>query len=116
MLELIREAREIARKGRPGLAIDGELQMDAAISPEAAQRKCPDSPLKGNANILVFPNLTASNIFGHGMMQFSSLEILGSFLIGLAKPVQIIGRSTPLAMVKKAIVNCAMQANGGNHA
>jgi len=105
----ILEAVKIAKKEDSKLMIDGEYQVDAAVNKEVAKRKCPDSKLKGEANTLIFPNLTSANIFAHGLGQFSDMEIEFTVLSGLAKPVVILGRSTPMEAVRNMIVSCAMQ-------
>jgi phosphate acetyltransferase len=111
LLQKLREAVEIARKKDPKLVIDGELQVDAAVNKNAAKRKCPGSLLNGEANTLIFPNLTAANIFCHGVMQFSSMELLFTISKGLQKPVAILGRSTDVEAKKNMMVSCAMQVN-----
>ncbi len=110
-IQLVRDALSIVKRRRPELIIDGEMQLDAAVNPEAARRKCPDAIIKGDANTLVMPNLEAANIFGHAILQFSDLKVLFTVLEGLVKPVAILGRSTPLETVRNMIVSCAMQAN-----
>ncbi len=110
-LEVIREAVGNVKKEIPDLVIDGELQVDAAVNSEAAKRKCPDSPLKGEANVLIFPNLMAANIFAHGLGQFSDMGFYFTILKGLMKPVVILGRTMPLDSVRNMIVSCAMQVN-----
>ncbi|TKJ17803.1 phosphate acetyltransferase [Candidatus Woesearchaeota archaeon B3_Woes] len=110
-LETIREAVEIVKKEMPDLVIDGELQVDAAMNSDAAKSKCPDSPLKGEANTLIFPNLMAANIFAHGLGQFSDMSFYFTVLKGLVKPVVILGRTMPLESVRNMIVSCAMQVN-----
>jgi phosphate acetyltransferase len=72
-LKLIRDAVKMVQEKDKKVIIDGELQVDAALNPKAAQRKCLDSPLKGEANTLIFPNLTAANIFIHGLGQLSDI-------------------------------------------
>ncbi|MBW2978023.1 phosphate acetyltransferase [Candidatus Woesearchaeota archaeon] len=109
--ELVRKAVEIMKEKDSELLIDGELQVDAAVNPKVAPRKCPDSPLKGEANVLIFPNLTASNIFAHGLGQFSDMTLDFTILSGLQKPVAILGRSTPMESVRNMIVSCAFQVN-----
>lgn len=109
--QLVRDAVTIVKETDPSLLVDGELQLDAAVSPAVAQRKCPDSPLHGDANVLIFPDLNAGNIFCHAMLQFSDMELDFTLMKGLAKPVAILGRSTPLQAVRNMIVSCCMQAN-----
>lgn len=110
-LETIREAVGIVKKEMPDLVIDGELQFDAAMNSDAAKRKCPDSPLKGEANTVIFPNLMAANIFAHGLGQFSDMSFIFTIMKGMIKPVVILGRTMPLESVRNMIVSCAMQVN-----
>ena len=58
----MKQALERLKELEPEVIVDGELLLDAALSPEVALRKCPDSPLKGDANILIFPDLDLVNI------------------------------------------------------
>ncbi len=108
---LVRDAVKMAQELAPDVIIDGEMQFDAAVSPFGAKRKCPDSPLKGEANVVVFPNLTAANIFVHGMMQFSDSTLDFTLIRGLVKPVTILGRSTPVDTMKGVIMTLAMEVN-----
>src|SRR3989344_1190581 len=110
-LQPIREALKIVKEKEPNLIIDGEMQLDAAVNKFAMKKKCPDSPLKGEANILVFPNLMASNILAHATLQFSDMTLEFAILEGLIKPVGIVGRSTPVEAVRNIILSCAMQPN-----
>lgn len=110
-IQVVKDAVRIAKEKDKSLLIDGELQVDAAVSKFGAERKCPDSPLKGDANTLIFPNLTASNIFAHGIMQFSDMKLEFAILKGLAKPVGILGRSVPVSVIRNMIVSCAMLVN-----
>lgn len=107
----IRDAISIVKKKDKKLLIDGEMQVDAAVNPNAAKRKCPKSPLKGKADTLIFPNLMSSNIFIHGMGQFSNMGFEFTILNGLQKPVAILGRSTPDYAVRNMIISCAFQVN-----
>jgi phosphate acetyltransferase len=110
----VREAALLFSHAHQDIVADGEMQVDAAVSPQAAARKCPDSPLKGDANILIMPNLTAGNIFTHAMMQFSNLDFEFTIVEGMVKPVVILGRSVPLDVLENMIVSCAMQADDGS--
>lgn len=111
LLKPIKDAVSIVNQKEPKLIIDGEMQVDAAVNKDAARRKCPDSPLKGEANVLIFPNLTAANIFAHSMLQFGEMKLFFTILEGLAKPVAIFGRSTDAETKRNMIVGCAMQVN-----
>ncbi|MFH1316065.1 MAG: phosphate acyltransferase [Candidatus Woesearchaeota archaeon] len=109
--QLVRDALEIVHKKDPELLIDGELQFDAALSPSAAKKKCPDSPLKGEANTVIFPDLNSSNIATHGFCQISDMTFEFTVLKGVQKPVEIFGRSVPMDTIYKMIICLAMQVN-----
>ncbi len=96
-------------KSRNSFLVDGEMQGDAAVNPKSAARKCPSSPLKGEANVLVFPNLQVANIVCHLLIQLSTCEMVGTVLSGLQKPVSILGRSATAKMIEEHIACCAMQ-------
>ena len=68
LTEKVIEATNLLKEKEPNLIADGELQLDAAIIPEVAASKAPTSPLKGEANVLIFPNLDAGNI-GYKLVQ-----------------------------------------------
>ncbi|MCX7678409.1 MAG: phosphate acyltransferase [Spirochaetes bacterium] len=72
--------------------VDGELQLDAAISPSIARIKAPESPLKGMANILIFPNLDAANIGSKLVQFFGKAKLVGPIIFGLNKPFNDISR------------------------
>ena len=111
IIQLIKDAVEIVKKKDKKLIIDGELQVDAAVNKFSAGRKCPDSPIKGDANVLIFPNLTAGNILTHGLMRFSDMKFDFMIIQGLVKPVAILGRSVPAEIIKNNFVSLAMQVN-----
>lgn len=91
-IDKVRKAAALAKKKRPNLLIDGEMQLDAAIVPEIAKRKYPQSPLKGQANILIFPNLDAGNIGYKLVERFSNSKAIGPIIQGLKKPVNDLSR------------------------
>ncbi len=109
ILQPIRDALAIVKQKMPDLVIDGELQGDAAVKPDSAKRKCPDSPIQGDANVLIYPNLTASNIACHLLYAFAPIEFLATMLMGTPKPVTIYGRSASKQMVKNLTICNAMQ-------
>jgi phosphotransacetylase len=108
--QLVREAIVKAKELRPRLKIGGEYQFDAAVSEHGAERKCKDDDYAGKVNTFVFPNLTTSNIFCHGMMQFSDLVFMFTIMKGTIKPVVILGRSTPAELVNNMFLVAAMEA------
>ena len=91
-LDKIREAVSMIKAKRPDLAIDGEMQVDAALVPEIAERKCPDSPIQGDANVLIFPNLEAANIAYKLVERLAKATAIGPLLQGLKKPVNDLSR------------------------
>jgi phosphate acetyltransferase len=92
MVDRVREATKIAKELKPDLVIDGELQVDSAIIPGVAKKKCPDSIIKGDANVLIFPDLNSGNIAYKLVQRMAKAEAIGPIIQGLAKPVNDLSR------------------------
>ena len=91
--------------------VDGEFQLDAAIIPEVAKLKAPDSKVAGHANVLIFPNLEAGNI-GYKMAQrFGDTLAIGPVTQGLKKPVNDLSRGSSVDDIVGTIIVTCMQAN-----
>jgi phosphotransacetylase len=90
----VREAVEVTRNRRPDLAIDGEMQIDAALIPAVAGAKSPLSSVAGSANVLVFPSLDAGNIAVKIFEKFSHYRVIGPILQGLTHPATYIPRAS----------------------
>lgn len=92
LVDKVVSATEIAKSMMPDLIIDGEMQLDAAIVPKVAKIKAPKSVIKGNANILIFPDLEAGNIGYKIAQRFGKARAIGPILQGLAMPVNDLSR------------------------
>ena len=88
-----KEAIKIFKQIDNKTLIEGELQADSAILPETAKRKCPNSELKGRANVLIFPDINAGNICYKLVQHFSGGRAVGPIIQGLNKPVNDLSRS-----------------------
>lgn len=88
----IRAALEKIKAKRPDMMIDGELQLDSAIVPDVAERKCPGSHVAGHANVLIFPNLDAGNISYKLTQRLGNARAVGPIIQGLTKPCSDLSR------------------------
>lgn len=110
MVDKVRKATEIANERAPELKIEGEMQFDAAVSEQVAQKKAPDSKVAGNASVFIFPEIQSGNIGYKIAQRFGGFEAIGPILQGLAKPIADLSRGCIEEDVYKLSIITAKQA------
>ena len=110
LVSKVRTATEKAKELRPGLLIDGEMQLDAAIVESVASQKAPNSKVAGKANVLVFPDLQAGNIGYKLVQRFAKAEAIGPICQGFAKPINDLSRGCSSEDIVKVVAITAVQA------
>ena len=108
--ERVENALQLAKEKNPSLLIDGEFQFDAAFVPSIAEKKAPDSPLKGDANVFIFPSLEAGNIGYKIAQRLGDFDAIGPVLQGLNQPVNDLSRGCSSDDVYNLALITAVQA------
>ena len=111
LTEKVIEGTKLLKEKMPDLICDGELQLDAAIIPEIAASKAPGSPVQGQANTLIFPNLDAGNIGYKLVQRLGKAEAYGPLCQGIAKPVNDLSRGCNSDDIVGVVAITAVQAN-----
>ena len=100
----------MAKEMAPDLAIDGELQADAALVASVGEKKCPGSPIAGHANVLVVPCLEVGNIGYKLVQRLGGADAIGPILQGIARPVNDLSRGCSVDDIYKMVAITACQA------
>ncbi|MBU0717216.1 MAG: NADP-dependent malic enzyme, partial [Planctomycetes bacterium] len=111
--EKIRQAVQIARARKPGLCIDGEMQADTALTQEREESPFPFCELKGKANVLIFPNLSAGLITAQMVKLLGAVELVGPITLGLSKPLNVLHLSSDVEEVVNATVITVIECLDG---
>lgn len=115
LIDKVVEAVKLANEKRPDLAIDGEFQFDAAISPAVAEKKVKrESKVAGKANVVIWPDLNVGNVGVKLIQQFGHADAYGPMLQGFSKVVCDCSRGAPVSEIKGNIVISAVRAAGSN--
>jgi malate dehydrogenase (oxaloacetate-decarboxylating)(NADP+) len=106
----VQQAVEIIRQKDPSLTVDGEMQADTAVVPHIAEETFPFSLIKGDANVLIFPELNSGNIAYKLMMRLGGAEAIGPLLMGMSRPVHVLQRGSDVDEIVNMAAICVVDA------
>ena len=109
-VEKVKQATAIAKELRPDLIIDGPLQYDAATTASVAKSKAPNSPVAGQATVLIFPDLNTGNTTYKAVQRSAHVISVGPMLQGLRKPVNDLSRGALVEDIVYTIALTSIQA------
>lgn len=111
-VEKVARALTIIKETKPDFLVEGPIQYDAAVDPEIARAKLPDSQLAGDANVLIFPDLNTGNNTYKAVQRETGALAIGPVLLGLNKPVNDLSRGCTAQDIINTILVTAIQAQG----
>ena len=111
-VEKVRAATELVRERAPELLLEGPIQYDAAVDPEVARTKLPNSPVAGRATVFIFPDLNTGNNTYKAVQRSAHAIAIGPVLQGLRKPVNDLSRGALVDDIVNTVAITAVQAQG----
>lgn len=109
-VDLVRTATELVRQKRPDLEIEGPIQYDAAVMPEVAKLKAPNSRVAGRATVMIFPSLDVGNVTYKAVQRSAEIVCFGPMIQGLQKPVNDLSRGCLVEDIVYTIALTCVQA------
>jgi malate dehydrogenase (oxaloacetate-decarboxylating)(NADP+) len=105
-----KKATALVKQLAPNLIVDGEIQANTALDPEIAAEQYPFSALKGDANVLIFPDLQSANISYKLLNKLGGAETVGPILMGMSKPIHVLQRDDDVADIVNMAAVCVVDA------